>query len=221
MRRRRAGVVLAVALLAACGGSGDDDSSDGDSNTPHVTVDEEQSDASDVLLEPEDLDGLRGFAELEAQDINDLPLFENPDTRGPCGGAVPAAPLEGAVGRAFVSDSQSVVELVVAATAETTAFVEAVVEDSHAAVCEPYDSQTNTGATQHVSNIRIIDVSGVDDLAAAWTSTITVEGQGGPGGAMTLGSDGWFALIQFYGSSLPPEASIVELAERAAARLGG
>ena len=131
-----------------------------------------------------------------------------------------APPLEGAVGRAFSGDP-SVVELVLPSTARSRAYVEAVLEDSRSVECESYESETNTGATQHVSDIRILDLSDIGEIAVGFTATVEVQGATGSVGAVLIGDHGWFAFIQFFGNSLPPADVIVTLAERAADRLAG
>jgi hypothetical protein len=55
-----------------------------------------------------------GWPDAVAGDLDeDVAVFENPDPRGPCGGAVPQAPLEGSVARSFSTPDTVVIELVV------------------------------------------------------------------------------------------------------------
>ncbi|MDO8363414.1 MAG: hypothetical protein Q7V88_11000 [Actinomycetota bacterium] len=83
--RRRSMVALCLTLSVAGLASCDDEANVGGSKTPRITVDEAASDGSAFLLKEPVVRTIAGLSDVVAQDFGDVPIFENPDPRGPCG----------------------------------------------------------------------------------------------------------------------------------------
>lgn len=187
------------------------------SNTPQITVDDSARDVSFLLTES-DVRGIDRFAGVVAQDVSDVPAFENPDPRGPCGAVVPQLPLEGAVGRAFSGPDVVVFELVVTAGAEQHDFLDAVQADQHVG-CEGHESMTNLGETQTVSDTEFIDQRSVGDDGIGWTSRIDIGSRTAYGGAAAFVNGDRMAFIQVSAAS-PIDATMLEaLVDLAVARM--
>jgi hypothetical protein len=216
--RRVASSLVAVLLGWTVGGCSNDDDSQ-DSDTPRVTVAAPDAADAELFLTETDLRDI-GFDRITAGELEDVPLFENPDPRGPCGGSVPPVPLTGAIGRTFAQDDVVLVELVSEAGPDAEAYLAALRADTGRAPCDGFQSQTNTGATQAVSDIAVVDLTTVGDGALAWTSSITVSGIKTTAGAVALLAGDHLAFIQVHSAitQLTP-IQLQLIAERAAERL--
>jgi hypothetical protein len=163
-RRRAMGVAGLCAVLIGTGlviANFDDDGgkSTPQSLTPRITS--TPSGALDsLLLTAADVRSIAGLEGLIAHELGDVDLFENPDPRGPCGAPGADLPTSGAAGRAFEGDGQSLVQLVIEGQAATD-FLDSQLADIREP-CGPYDSKTNTGATQHVEDIEVHRLQGGD-----------------------------------------------------------
>ncbi len=161
------GSLMGVLLLGAC-----TDDSPAESTTPRVTIDEAGDLASYVLVE-QSVASIAGFADVAAQPLKDVDVFENPDPRGPCGGESPAPPLEGTAGAVFAAPGLSIVQ-VVAEGPDVDEFVEAQLADI-VEPCGPYDSTTNVETVQQIDQIRVVALP--DELGYFQTARLQTEGQ--------------------------------------------
>jgi hypothetical protein len=203
-------VVLAAALTG-CGSEGEVRS-----NTPSVTVDANSPNVS-LLLTEEDVRSVHGMGSAEAQDFTDVPVFENPDPRGPCGGVAPQLPTTGAVGRAFTTPTMMSIQIVVDSSDEQRDYVAALQSDRRSD-CGPYQSTTNTGDTQTVSEIEFVELT-TDLPAIAWTGRVDVAGNTAYIGVLALESSGRLAFIQMQSATPFAGETVRTLADRAADRL--
>ncbi len=187
------------------------------SSTPRITSGVDRSALANVLLTTDDLDGLP-YAGAVAQDIGEIPVFENPDPRGPCGAEIEPLPLEGAVGRAFVLGRSSMFTLVLPSGQQSD--IDALRADGHEG-CDAFLSMTNVGENQRVSNTKMPPVSDLDDSTTtvfAYTNTITFGEQSILGGALVVVHDGTFVITQVQGT-LPTDDEFHLIAERMIARI--
>ena len=163
---------IAVAHLAtACTSSHTDDAAKS-SKTPAIK-NRDDGTLADHLLTAEDVAAMPFLGGLAAQPIDSADVFEDPDPRGPCGGASPPLPSDDRAGRAFVGQTRTVVHLVSEGAAAVD-LVDAHLADIHEP-CGPYDSKTNTGSTQHVHDIAVRPLE--DGIGYALTAIIDSEGQ--------------------------------------------
>lgn len=188
---RRLVAALVVVLLAATGCSDDEPV---ESTTPRVTV-KEGGELSSFVLAAESVGSVEGFEGVVAQQLGDVQVFENPDPRGPCGGATPAPPLEDTAGRSFAAEGVSVVQ-VVASGDDVDAYVDAQLADI-AEPCGPYESTTNVESTQTVGDIEIVVLP--DDGGFFSTARIDSAGQTVFGGSAIIRVDGVVSLVFVLG----------------------
>jgi hypothetical protein len=215
----RLGAVGAVVFVAACTAADDAGSPIEElSNTPRITLNEGGSLSASLLTE-RDVRLITGLEDAVAQDLNEIPFFENPDPRGPCGGVVPQLPLTDAVGRAFSGAEIMVVQFLAPPSAEAREYVAAAQAD-RTTPCESFTSLTNVGTTQLVRDVEFIDLG---DLAAdgiAWTAVVEVGTyvQSIGGGVLMIDD----RLLTIQASSLAPidAATVRSLLEAAVSRLG-
>lgn len=209
-RDLRAAALLLVLLLTAGCADGDEV----ESLTPRITV-ADAGELAELLLTADDVEQA-GFVGFEARDIDDVQLFENPDMRGPCGAPIQFPVLDGAAGRAFVAGGDTIVQIVVERTEELDAVVDAYVADAVDG-CPPFESMTNQGLTQQVSDIEIIDISSTSERSAASAVMIEVGGQppiAAWGAAMILGDH--FVLLQGISRDEPTQGDIRALIDATA-----
>lgn len=190
------------------------------SETPRIT--QAPLDAMDLqpfLATEEDLDAV-GMSDVVVGDLDDLAMYENPDPRGPCGGVVPEFRLEGAAGRSFRAAEHSAFALVMHSDDELERYL-ATLQADVAPSCGPYRSRTNTGGTQGVDGIEIVDldIPGVNSIA--WTSTITAGGASVESAFVMLVGDERAAVVHVSGLYALSPGQVEDLARRAAARLDG
>ena len=207
--------------LAACGGGGGGGGGDRQVNaseTPQITTAAAPAKDEAALLTEQDVHAISGFEGVVAAEVDDLPFYENPDPRGPCGGSAPALAFDGAFGRTFRSDRVQLIELVTPSSVrqkeQLTAYRGDVRPD-----CPPYDSRTNTGDTQHVSGISMLALKDLGVPAIGWASTIEVQGRRVQGGVVLAEVGERFLFLQFHALSLPPSSALQELARQAVDRL--
>jgi hypothetical protein len=187
------------------------------STTPQVTVQEHLVDGADLLLAGDEVRAIPGFAGVSVKEIRDVPIFKNPDTRGPCGAVVREVRLAGAVGRVFAGE-QTTFEFVSVAGPEDEAIVAELLAD-HPTPCGPYQSTTNQGLTQTVSEIAFVDLPQSSGPAVAWVSRIDVRGTTGYGAAAMIIAAGHVALIQTQSSTPPDPVRFRVLVKKAIAKL--
>ena len=194
--RRRVGsfaVVAAFTLLAACSSDGGSTGS----NTPQVTVTDTASPAATgVLLTQDELRTVPGFENGTIQAFNSVPSFTNPDPRGPCGGKATNPPLDGAAGTAY-SEGNSVAafHLIVPTTPVQTSYLSALAKDRKDP-CPTWESTTNTGATQTVSDTQFVDIGDLADDALAWTATVASGTAKAYAGVLIIVDDDVTSLLQ-------------------------
>jgi hypothetical protein len=219
VKREVARIVRVVAATAVVTlGSGCASGSADDSNTPRITLGGDDDELSGFLLTRSDVTAIDGLEQTTVTEFNEAPLFENPDPRGPCGGVVPAPDFTGAVGRVFAGSSGTLFTLVLESDAKQQSYLRALQADVRE-VCESHESTTNTGQTQTVSDVSILQspVAGIE--AIGWTSKIEVGEQTGYGGVWLIEADGRVAYIQFLGVAPLLESAMVALAQGAYERL--
>jgi hypothetical protein len=168
-----AALIATTMVLAACS-----DSDEARSNTPRVTVDEDaETNLVSRLLTVEQVEKALGGSGLSQADISETPVFENPDPRGPCGAVVPQFRLgEGTVGRSFGASNVTIVQFITPTSAVTSAYLDAIVGDALPG-CSGFESETNQGLMQQVSEIEIVDVTSAPTGAVAYTSRVDIGGQ--------------------------------------------
>jgi hypothetical protein len=129
------------------------------------------------LLTVEQVEEALGGSGLSQADISETPIFENPDPRGPCGAVVPQFRLgEGTVGRSFGASNITIVQFITPTSTVTSAFLDAIVGDALPG-CSAFESETNLGLMQQVSEIEIVDVTSAPTGAVAYTSRVDIGGQ--------------------------------------------
>ncbi len=215
---RRWVAIAAVVLLGVLGCGLSDDGDEGKSNTPRRTTAPPKSRDRAVLLTDQDLHAVAGFEGVVAKEIENLPLFENPDPRGPCGGKVPPVPLDQAFGRSFQSERLLALELVVPAGQKQKEQLAAYQADLRPG-CGPYESKTNTGDSQRVSEITPLALDGLAIPAIGWFQEIEVQGQRFQAGVVLAEVGARFLFLQFQGTVLPPASSLEDVSRRAVDRL--
>ena len=194
---RRLALVLAVALLAACSSDGGNGSS-----TPQITVsDTAVKAATDVLLTQEELRTVPGFEQGTVQPFNSVPTFTNPDPRGPCGGKATNPPLDSAAGTAYSAGNTAVAfHLVVPTTDLQRSYLLALSKDRKDP-CPTWQSTTNKGTTQTVSDTTFVDVSDVASDALSWTATVGAGTAKAYAGVLILVGDQVTSLVQMQSLS--------------------
>ncbi len=217
MRRWSAIVAVVLLGLVACGLS-DDSKKEAESDTPRITTAPPASQDRAALLTDEDLHAVPGFEGVATKEIDKLPLFENPDPRGPCGGKVPPVPLDEAFGRSFQSDRIVALELVVPSGPRQKEQLAAYQADLRPA-CGPYESKTRTGDTQRVSQVTPLALGDLAAPAIGWFQEIEVQGQRFQAGIVFAEVGDRFLFLQFQGIVLPAASSLEDLSRRAVDRL--
>lgn len=217
-RKRRLFTAAAAAVLLGVAGCGGDDDRQVGSSTPRITTGSAAPMDEEVLLTEQDLHGISGFEGVVAADVDDVPFYENPDPRGPCGGTVPALAFDGAFGRTFRSDRVQVIELVTPSSPRQKEQLAAYQGDVRPD-CRPYDSRTNTGDTQRVTDISMLALGDLGVPAIGWSSTIAVQGQRVEAGVVLAEVGKRFVFLQFHARILPSPSDLQQLARRSVDRL--
>jgi len=212
VRRAAVAACLLAILPSGCASSGASRS-----NTPRITVADGASESA-LLLTQSDVRALDGLADLVAQDINKVPVFENPDPRGPCGGPAPSPPITDAIGRAFTGSNTSIVEFIAVASPQADKYFAALKAD-RVVSCGPFKSTTNTGSTQTVSQVQFVDLGSVNGNGIAWTARVDVGQGGGFVGLGVVLAGGRFVMIQAESGSPFDAATLRALVQRAATKL--
>jgi len=203
--------IAVAALVTACGSDGPN------SQTPQLELDEESAMIAS-LLQPDDVSAIAGFDGVEAKDLRDVPVFENPDPRGPCGSPVPPPAFADGTGRALTGGSLGLIQLVTPATDAQTAYFEAILADD-GPPCESYTSTTNTGATQNVSEITVYGVSGDGVRGVAWTNLVEVDGGSVYTGVVAAEAADAISFVQVQSASPIPQEGMQLLAEATVLRM--
>lgn len=215
MRSPRIGLLLVVIVAnGACSSNGGASSR---SLTPRITSAKLGAKSSAKLMTEQDVQSVDAFAGARAHALASVPLFENPDLRGPCGGHVSGLSFKGAVGRAFATTSRQLVQIDIPTTDGLQRYLSAAQADVRSP-CLPYDSKTDTGSTQHVSDIHVVDLRTIGAPGLAWRSTITEAGRSISGGVIVIGAKGTFVFLQFVGRASLEDQSIAALARHALKR---
>jgi len=216
LRSRRAvalAFAAATALFAACS---DDDA---DSDTPRIVV-VDDSELTELLMTADDVAQITGFAGVEARELDEVPVFENPDPRGPCGSPVPNPPVDVAAGRALTGSTIGLVQFVQTASPEFEAFIDAL-EADQGPPCDGYSSRTNAGTVQTVTDLTVFAATGDDVTGVVWTGLVSFDGNSTYFGAMALEADGAATFVTVQSGSEIPEEGMTLLADRAVRRLRG
>jgi hypothetical protein len=217
MHRPLLGLLGCTWLLVACASEADPGLSE--SRTPQVTLEQPaEPEREALLLTSSDVSAIDGFAGVPAADIADVPLFENPDPRGPCGAVVPEMSFDGLIGRSFTGAGGALIEVVGEHTPARQAVFDAYAADSQPG-CAPFESMTNTGARQRVSNIELVELSGIADAAHGVTMTIASGGAESEIAGIQVIQDGRFAYAMLIAETRPTAEDVVALVRRMAARL--
>ena len=205
--------VLALGL-AACS----DDQPEVESNTPRVEVDDD-GERADRLLTLDQVTTALGDDRLEQADFDDVPVFENPDPRGPCGAEVPALEFcDDAVGRSFGTSDQVVFEIISTESDALGTYLDALIADQPDE-CPTYASRTNQGLMQTVSDVVLLDVAELGSRAVGWTSHIELQGQDLYGGVVAFALDGQVVFLQLQGIAPVDGDALAALGAAAAANL--
>jgi hypothetical protein len=212
-----AALALAAGLAPACS---DDGSPEIESITPRITADAAAEDEidRDLLLREQDVTAQPGFEEVRATDLDEAPIFENPDPRGPCGGPVPPLDFEGTIGRTFLSSTTNVGEFIGPDDDDARAYHADLAADIRPS-CEGFESETDTGDTQRVTAIEVLDL-GLGDAGVGWYAQYETEGALGFGGAISILAEGRAAFVQVLARRPFDPEIMVALAQLAAERLG-
>jgi hypothetical protein len=225
LRRRLAPLLLVLALVgavAACGGDdGDKADSRSSSSTTQGTVKTDKASAEDLklLLTKEDLDAA-GLSGTTPSDVSNVPVQQNPDPRGPCGGKVSQPPLQHAYGRTFSSTNVVVVELVTPAGDTQTKYLDQIKQDIKPS-CPSYQSKSAAGGDQTVSNIQVLALDDLGVPAVGWSQKIATAGQNVSGLVVTVVAGGKLAFVQAVSASDLTQEQATNLAKAAVTRLKG
>lgn len=196
--RRLLVVAVAAAFVAGC-------SSDGGSaaNTPSTTVPTSAEPAvTGVLLTQEELRTIPGFEQGTVQPFNSVPSFTNPDPRGPCGGKASNPPMDNAAGTAYSAGNTVVAFHIITPTTDLQrSYLTALAKDRKDP-CPTWESTTNKGTTQTVSDTAFVDVSDVAADALSWTSTVSSGDAKAYAAVLILVDDQVTSLVQMQ--SLAP-----------------
>jgi hypothetical protein len=187
------------------------------STTPKFTVQARLVDGADLLLTVDEARAIPGFADVSVKEIRDVPLFENPDPRGPCGAVIRNIRMAGAVGRVFAA-GDTTVELVSVSGPDDEANV-AEQQADHPIPCGPYKSTTNQGLTQTVSEIAFVQLPKFPGLAVAWVLRIDVGGTKMYGGAAMAIAKGHTVLVQLQSATPIDPGRFGAFVEKAIAKL--
>jgi hypothetical protein len=221
-----AGIVLSISLISctdAGGGASDAfivETVQPQSNTPRITVGEHQAQRSGMLLTAQDMAGIDGLDDLVAVEMTDYPVFENHDPRGPCGGPALQLPVDDPVGRAFSSSSISAFELIMSRGADQVAYLDAMQADQRED-CGPYESTTNRGETQAVSDITFVDLDELGAPGIGWTSRIQIGSNSADVGLLLLLADDGMVVIQMQSLAPIDVATLAAIADRSLQRANG
>jgi hypothetical protein len=212
-RRVAIAAVMAASLLAAC------TSDDSQSSTPQIGLDDDSS-LVDRLLKPDDVALISGFDGVEVRDLEEFPVFENPDPRGPCGAPVSVPPLDGAAGRAQTGATIGLIQFVTPASPEYQAYITTLLTDQ-GPPCDRYTSETNTGEIQNVSEIVLYDADGEGVRGVAWTSLVEVDTKSIYLGVIAVEAAESIAFVQVQSAFAIPQEGMQLLTELAVLRLKG
>jgi hypothetical protein len=148
------------------------------SNTPALPTGKGTASEKAALLTTDDLQAIAGAPTDLAVDSSKQPvgLFQEPDTRGPCGAQISIPDLSTAAldqfGSAGISGFQTVVDLSVA---KATAFTTAWAHDTRAG-CHSYTTLTNTGSSETVKLLAVLRLPPLVDQATGCVAKITTQG---------------------------------------------
>ena len=215
------GGTTAVALvsrlvLAACASEGTG-LTDERSNTPRITLGEPPADFAGLLLSETDMEAVDGLQDAEANDVDDIEVYENPDPRGPCGARLAAPPAPDA-GRVLTAGGITALHLVYADASEIDRHID-VLEGDLWPGCGPHESLTNVGAVQQVAEPVALDTTGVGDRAVGWTTAITVDGETAHVGLVLAIGGGHATGLQVLAGHPVGSDTMLSLARAAVARL--
>jgi hypothetical protein len=135
-------------------------------------------------------------------------LRDNPDPRGPCGAKIADPPYDNAAVATF-RDKKSVLVEVVVEPGERKAsdYIAALQADSKPG-CPPFESKTNTGATQRMEP-TMVPLPPTADGASAVGGIVTVGSRRAVLVGVVVRDGGRLAISQLVaGTSVSPEAAI-------------
>lgn len=215
MLGRRWWIVAVVLAIAACASEGGD--AEVRSETPRVTTDGSRADLDPLLLTRPDVERATDLS-VAVSDLGEVEMYENPDTRGPCGTPVAPLPTPDA-GRGFTTPSVTIVELLYDGD-EVTAYTDQVAADLRPG-CSGYTSRTNYGVDQVVGPPTGLDLGAIGDRRTGWTAVITVGGRTIHVAGVVTGIGDRTALLQIFAADPVDTGAVVDLARAATGRLEG
>jgi hypothetical protein len=167
--RRGLAVLLVVLAVGACGGKGAKGS-----NTPRITVGVDGPLAPGLLTQTQ-LRQVPGLSTATVTSLQEIAVFEDPDPRGPCGGAVPKVSLKDAVGVAIKAETiRGGAELVTRLpSGAAKKYLDARMANS-VPNCAEYETTNNQGAKQRVLLVRIVRLHKEFDQALAIVTAIKI-----------------------------------------------
>lgn len=223
--RRRTGalivVSLAVVLPLGVSCSAKEPPRATESLTPRVTEGTAPADLKTKLLQPEDLQGIRGLpSDLRVVPVESANLFENPDPRGPCGAKVDQPDLSGGASLAFQARTATGFQMVGEVPEDQArAFLDATAADSRPG-CPPWQSRTDTGANQTGEFLGTVDLGLPADVATAANIHVTSAGSEAYGTEIIVRSGGTLSVVVLLAGAPAPPSVTRDLAATAARRLG-
>jgi hypothetical protein len=207
-----------AAVLVIGAGCGSDDPNG--STTPRITAGPDGTGPTNAFVTASELEPLE-LGVLQTSDLSEIPVYENPDPRGPCGATSPEPPLTSpdATARVFAAQTAVVVQFVQPVTMATDEFHNAARRDLRPD-CDPYASTTNQGLRQRVDQINAVATEDPD--VVAFTSRVNVgsEQQIFMGAISAVGED-WYSLIQVQSAEPIDADAMAQLAASAADRIAG
>ncbi len=126
--------------------------------------------------------------------------------------------FDDATGRVLTGTSIGLTQLIAPAAAKYTAYISDLAADL-TTDCGPYNSLTNTGATQTVSEITGFEATGDEVQGVAWTSLVEVGDQAIYAGAIALEAAGSVTLIRVQSATPIPVEGMDSLVQLATLRL--
>ena len=204
--------VLNVAVLAACGGGNER----GESQTPRLRADSRNA-LAEALLTTKDLRSVRGLpADIEAASLDELPLYEDPDPRGPCGARIDQPDLARGQSVALRSDQAAGFTAVVRLPiAQARAYMKALAADTRVG-CPPHQRRTHTGSVQRVKLVSAVDIG---NRGTAARVTITNKGKTVDALQIAVQDADRVAVLVLFTSAALPDNTVRAIANRASRRL--
>jgi hypothetical protein len=193
---------------------------DRESFTPRITAGSIPGELGERLLRAEDLRRVEEFGpEVVVRGAEGVELYENPDTRGPCGAQIEQPDLTSGGIVTFttpeVTGFEAVIEL---AERDADQYFDALEADTDSG-CPDWESRTNQGLLQ---TGQLLEVHHLDvDVDRSWGASlkILVDGQSAYVAAIALETGQNVAIINVFSRVSIESEMVVGIASEAAARL--